>query len=154
MKTYDFVKAKQLIEQNKEQLLSASLDMHEDWFWTAETVWTIEEGYIHNLPDNADELHESFIKARKEGLSMFLKEKDKNGFSKSNPDYDKYTTHMIGGIYGSSWATPTLQLLFNDGNDKMLEVYKGESDEIKYSNDGLGCLSGPVQNNITPITKS
>lgn len=39
MKNYDFNKAKQLIEENKENLESASLGMHEDWFWTAETIW-------------------------------------------------------------------------------------------------------------------
>ena len=39
MKKYDFVKAKKLIRENKENLESASIGMHEDWFWTAETVW-------------------------------------------------------------------------------------------------------------------
>jgi hypothetical protein len=39
MKKYDFDKAKQLIAENEDNLENASLGMHEDWFWTAETVW-------------------------------------------------------------------------------------------------------------------
>jgi hypothetical protein len=39
MKKYDFEKAKQLIIENADNLESASLGMHEDWFWTAEEVW-------------------------------------------------------------------------------------------------------------------
>lgn len=39
MKYYDYKKAKSLIEENKDNLSTASLGMHEDWFWTADTVW-------------------------------------------------------------------------------------------------------------------
>lgn len=38
MKKYDYDKARKLIEQTP-NLVSASLGMHEDWWWTAETVW-------------------------------------------------------------------------------------------------------------------
>jgi len=48
MKTYDFKKAKKLIGYHADDILSASLGMHEDWYWTAETVW--EDGkYIKDL---------------------------------------------------------------------------------------------------------
>ena len=87
MKNYNFNKAKQLIAENSENLESASLGMHEDWFWTAETVW--ENGNY-------------------------------------NTELNDETT--IGGINGSSWATPTLQLSFKDGTEKMIECFEGETD--------------------------
>lgn len=39
MKTYDFAKAKQLIEENKDNIESAYLGMSEDWSWTAVAVF-------------------------------------------------------------------------------------------------------------------
>ena len=39
MKTYDFAKAKQLIEQNKDNIETAYLGMSEDWSWTAVAVF-------------------------------------------------------------------------------------------------------------------
>lgn len=48
MKKYDFAKARDFIEAEKEVLAEAMLGMHEDWFWTAETIW--ENGkYAVNL---------------------------------------------------------------------------------------------------------
>lgn len=114
MKSYDFQKAQKIIEENAQYLDSASLGMHEDWSWTAETVF--EEG--------------NFI-------------------------LDLSITTKIGGIAGSSWATPTLQLVFKDGTDKMIPCSIGESSE-----DGppvplsmfYGPISGPTQANITPLS--
>lgn len=39
MRNYDYKKAKRIILENADKLESASLGMHEDWFWTAETIW-------------------------------------------------------------------------------------------------------------------
>ena len=50
MKNYNFKKAKQIILENVENLESASLGMHEDWFWTSETVWGNGE-YKNELND-------------------------------------------------------------------------------------------------------
>ena len=112
MKNYNFNKAKQLIAENSEILESSSLGMHEDWFWTAETVW--EDGnYKTELNDET----------------------------------------TIGGISGSSWATPTIQLLFKDGTEKMIECSKGETDNDKPSFLQLGVLSQPVQDNIIPLSE-
>ena len=89
MKTYDYSKAKKIIEENKNNLESAALGMHEDWFWTAETIF--ENGnYKKELPDNIKELQKQYINARKDGISMFLKEKDELGLAKINPEYEKY----------------------------------------------------------------
>lgn len=151
MKNYDFKKAKQIIEENKENLVSASLGMHEDWFWTAEIIY--EEGeFKRQLPDNAEELQEQFVKARKEGLSMFLKEKDENGLAKFNPEYSKYTIHQINGIFGSDWATPTLQLCFKDGNDKMIPCHNNGVSSKTMPSGLLGELSALVQERITPLS--
>lgn len=48
-KEYDFKKAKKLIEEKKNEIESASLGMAGDWSWTAETVWTKEEGFVIDL---------------------------------------------------------------------------------------------------------
>lgn len=158
MKNYDYQKAKHLINESKDCLQSATLGMHEDWFWTAETIF--EDGkFKKELSDNADELEQQFIEARKNGLSIFLEGKDENGLSKLNPEYEKYTTHKICGLYGSNFATPTLQLIYNDGDEKMIACYKQVDDEIMTEEDiqakskmlTSGCLSSEVQANIAPL---
>lgn len=112
MKKYDFAKASELIEAEKESLAEAVLGMHEDWFWTAETIW--ENGkYAVNLA----------------------------------------TVTEIGGISGSSWATPVIKLEYNDGKERFLECYKGESSGTKSVFFKHGVLSGPVQDSIAPIEK-
>lgn len=68
MRLYDYKKAKQFIEQNKENIKRVLLGMHEDWFWTSETIFENGE-YLADLDD--------------ENLK-------------------------IGGIPGSTWATPVL----------------------------------------------
>ena len=78
MKNYNFKKVKELIENSKDCIISASLGMYEDWFWTAETIWENGE-YTRELFDNSDELEDKLKEARKNGLSMFLKEKEESG---------------------------------------------------------------------------
>jgi len=43
MKQYDFLKVKEFITNNKDVIESATLGMNEDWFWTAETIYSDEE---------------------------------------------------------------------------------------------------------------
>lgn len=112
MKYYDFEKAKNYIEQHKASIHSASLGFHEDWFWTAETIF--EDG--------------EFVK------------------DLSNPEL------KIGGINGSYWATPTLDVNYFDGFQEQIECSKGDEpsqEELAKGQGnialGLGCLSGPVQ---------
>jgi hypothetical protein len=112
MKKYDFAKAHDFIEAEKEILASASLGMHEDWFCTGETVW-------------------------------------KNG----KYAVDLATVAEIAGISGSSWATPVIKLEYNDGKERFLECYKGESSGTKPDFLELGVLSGPLQDLIAPIEK-
>ncbi len=86
VKNYDYDKAKELIEKHSLHLQKASLGMHEDWSWTAETVW--EDGeYKKNLDE----------------------------------------TPEIGGIKGSRWATPSIELIFKDGSEKMIPCFEGEN---------------------------
>lgn len=49
MKQYNFKKAKEIIEFNSEKLESATLGLHEDWFWTAEEVWSRDKKFIKKL---------------------------------------------------------------------------------------------------------
>lgn len=160
MKYYDYKKAKKLIDENKHQIKSASLGMHEDWFWTAETVWENGE-FKRELPDNAIELENAFLKERENGLSMFLEEKGENGLPKFNPKYTELSQHRIGGILSSDWATPTLNLEFKDDTDKMIPCYTTDGDEIDFGEKiekqilcTSGCLSYKVQANITQLSKS
>ena len=80
---YDFKKAKLFIEQNKENIKEAYLGMHEDWFWTAETIF--EDGEFKVNLDDKD-------------LS-------------------------IGGINGSYWATPVLQVEYKDETIKTFHCH-------------------------------
>ncbi len=109
MKNYDFDKAKGIIDK-AENLKEASLGMHEDWSWTAETVF--ENG--------------KFTKTLNEETE-------------------------IGGISGSNWATPTLQLCFENSEEKMIEVSTGENSKSSPPN-YLGAFSQQVQDNITPLS--
>lgn len=139
MKKYNYDKVKSLIEENKENLLSATLGMHEDWFWTADDVWKDGE-YTLELMSNeeAEKMNESWMKSREDGLSIF---------SDEARDMMK---HCVSGIYASS-ATPALRLKFKDGEDWMIPVYVGESDKDAPPFLITGVLSGPVQDNITPL---
>lgn len=132
MKLYDYTKAKRLIEKNKENLISASLGMLEDWLWTSETIFK-DGKFIKELPDNVKELQEYFHKARKEGLSPFLPEDNKDKLPKLNPEYEKYSDSQIMGLYGSVWATPTLKLYFKDGTEKTIPCHNNGSSSEKPS---------------------
>lgn len=138
MKTYDFNRAKAIIEEHKDSIISATLGMHEDWFWTAETIWE-DHSFKKHLPDNADDIHNEYLQKRRDGMSLL------------SVEANKYDSILIAGIYGSGWATPTLQLRFRDGSDKMIPCYSGSSD-VSRPSDLLGCLSGLVQDNITPLS--
>lgn len=48
-KYYDVEKAKKLIEENKDEIVEASLFMMGDYFWAGVTVWTEKDGYIIDL---------------------------------------------------------------------------------------------------------
>jgi hypothetical protein len=147
MKYYDFTKAKNLIEQSKDCIQSASLGMHEDWWWTAETVF--ENGkFTRSILSNEDakEMHSEYVNRRKGGMSIF------------DDDVDKYSACLIGGIMGSDWATPTLNLVYADGEDKMIPCFISDGDDIplgdKIEKQVLwtsGVLSSKVQENITPL---
>lgn len=110
-KKYDWNKAKEIIEANKENLAKASMGMAEDWFWTAENVWESGEYKIDLL----------------EGLEF-------------------------GGIMSSTWATPSLLLEFQDGEEVMYDCYSGESSGASRTME-LGCMSGPAQYKIDSIRR-
>lgn len=149
MKHYDFEKAVKLVDLHRDLITSASLGMHEDWFWTAETIF--ENGEFKRVfPTNeaSKQKFDEFLAKRKAGMSIL------------GDEIKQYDDIMIAGINGSDWATPTLQLIFTDGEDKMFPCYIGEETPFEeyvtakatMQYNLLGCLSGPVQNNITPLT--
>lgn len=50
MKYYDWDEIRRVIEEYiPKGLVEAMVGMGEDWFWTAETVWSKEEGYIEDM---------------------------------------------------------------------------------------------------------
>lgn len=142
MKNYDFSKAKQLIEENKENLESASLGMHEDWFWTAETIWENGEYKKELFKGDLEQEYQKYVEACnscKEGLDNLMNV------------MDQFEHIFIAGISGSSWATPTIQLEFKDGTSKMLSCYQGDSDSTRPSWFSLGCMSSEVQANMPEL---
>ena len=87
---YDFKKAKDLIEAERENIEKAILGMREDWFWTAKTVFDGGEYMV-----------------------------------------DLDTVEEIAGIDGSSWATPTLEIIYKDGYSKTVPCHDdGPSDPL------------------------
>ena len=140
MRYYDFQKAKEIIFKHEENLSEASLGMHEDWAWTAETVW--ENGkYVRELPENADALNKEYEGLREQGVSIF------------DDSMDKFNVILIGGIYGSNWATPTLELVFKDESIRMIPCHSDGTRELRSTPLMLGPISGPVQENITPLSE-
>ena len=140
MRYYDFQKAKEIIFKHEENLSEASLGMHEDWAWTAETIW--ENGkYIRELPENADALNKEYEGLKEQGVSMF------------DDSMKKFNAILIGGLYGSNWATPTLELVFNDESIKMILCHSDGTRKLRSTPLMLGPISGPVQENITPLSE-
>jgi hypothetical protein len=87
-----------------------SLGMYEDWWWTAQEVYTLSTGLTWNGTD------------------------------------------ALGGIKGSTWATPAAMVELADGNTLMLPCYvqQGEQEE-RNGRAALGCLSGPAQDALPPL---
>ena len=141
MAKYDFKLAIRIVNEldKKGLIVSASLGMEEDWFWSAEEIWNKNDQYQRDLPDNADELFEQYMKERKEYGSIL------------DERLCKYDNILIGGIYESSWATPVLQVEFEDGSTSKFNCYSGQTaDDITRIEKSLmftsECLSNPVQN--------
>jgi hypothetical protein len=151
MKNYDFNKAKRLIEERKESIQSASLGMHEDWFWTAETVF--ENGVFKK------ELFTGNLAAENNKYCEDAKTRQERNESIWDV-MDRYEHILISGINGSDWATPALQLIYNDDTDEIIPCFVQEGeDEMSFGEKvekkimwTSGCLSGPVQENITPLS--
>ena len=59
----------------------------------------------------------------------------------------------IAGINGSSWATPTLELIFKNGDEKMIECHNNGESNARPDYFKLGVLSQPIQDNIVPLSK-
>lgn len=105
MANYDFKSAKRYIQMHSDLIETATLGMHEDWVWTADTVY-------------------------------------ENG--RFSIDLDQ--TEKIGGLRGSKWATPTLEIEFKDGRELRKDCFLGEVGGQRPEWFELGCLSQPVQN--------
>lgn len=141
MRYYDYKKVKQLIDENAPEITEASLGMHEDWFWTAQTIfekgeWT-QQLFLGDLIAEREKYKAEMVEAGQEKAAR-------------QSVRDKYEHINIGGIAGSSWATPTLRLDYADGSCRMIPVFTGEksSGQVFAVN---GCLSGPVQQQIPEL---
>lgn len=51
----------------------------------------------------------------------------------------------IGGISGSDWATPTLEIEFKNGTETKKDCFVGDAGGQKPEWFTLGCLSEPIQ---------
>lgn len=109
MASYDFKGAKALIEKHRDKIQSATMGMREDWFWTAEEVYSDGKFKVDLSDGNL----------------------------------------TIGGISGSSWATPVIDITFTDGSNRAIECYIGsEPERTPPEWFSLGCLSGPCQESV------
>ncbi len=155
MKNYNYNLAIKIVDKFVELdvLENASMGIHEDWFWTAQTIWEDSKWIVEFLSNEAaDKMYEEFKNKKiNEGLRMFLDKKDENGLPKLNPEYDKYDACLFGGIRGSDWGTPIVQVELKDGTETVFNCFIGENevdilDKITKSNEATsGCLSNPVQ---------
>lgn len=145
MKYYNFELAQRMINKlvQLDVLESASLGMHQDWFWTAETIW--EEGkYKRDMPLT----NEDFIRIESEYI-----EKRKAGMSILDPAREAYNNILVAGIAGSDWATPVIQIILKDGTEKTFNCFISDGEpepgilekiekEMQITS---GSLSRPVQ---------
>ena len=132
MKNYNYDLAIKIVNTfNELDLLDeASMGMHEDWFWTAQAVWKDGEWQVNLLSnEDADKMYEEFIEKRKNGLRIFL--------DKCNPEYEKYSSCQLGGLRGSDWATPVIQVNLKDGTEKTFNCFIGEN-EVAITH-GINC---------------
>jgi len=161
MRNYDYDLAKRIVEKlsDLDVLVEASMGMHEDWFCTAQTIWEDGEWKVELMSnEDADKMNIEFIEARKNGLSRFLEDRDEEtGLPKFNPEYDKYEACLFGGLRGSDWATPVIQVELTTGETKTFNCFLDLGDDNRDPLDkkleaiskemmfASGCLSKPVQ---------
>lgn len=134
MKIWDYDLVRRVIDtyHNLGVLEEASLGMHEDWFWTGEDIFYDGE-YSLNLISNEemDSLIPTFQKELEE-KGYYSEEKSDMGLPIMNKFVEDFKKHFPGGIYGSSWATPVLQLKVSSQKEPLVfQAFRGEnSDDI------------------------
>lgn len=144
MKRYDFDLARKVIDKlhSLDVLQEASLGMHEDWFWTAETVW--EDGeYKKQIPSNqytADRFDE-YVEKRKSGMSIL------------SDECRGYDDIMIAGLVESHWATPVLSCELKNGSTETFNCFVGESegDVLSRIEHMMNWTSGPLSSEIRAV---
>jgi len=110
MVNYDFQKAKRYIQMHSDLIEEAALGMHEDWFWTAESIYRDGQFCV---------------------------------------DLD-YPNLQLGGISGSPWATPMLEVRMKDGKEIQKPCYVGDVTGERPEWFQLGILSQAVQDEREP----
>lgn len=150
MKNYNYDLAKKIINTfvDLDVIDSAALGMQEDWFWTACTIYEDGKWQIELMSSkDAEEMHNEYLEKTKEGLRMFIG----NDILKPNPEYEKYEACKIGGLFGSDFAMPVLEVIFKNGDRKVFNCYTGSSEvDILESIERSfqltsGVLSKPIQ---------
>ena len=91
MKKYDYKKAYNYIESHKEEISKVWLGIHEDWFWTCETVWKNGKYEVDLLSTNLKiasiELQE--VKQMKFRVGDIIKGTDKDRYAYTNTGMTK-----------------------------------------------------------------
>lgn len=101
---YDWNRIRKLIDDAVPKgLIMATLGMKEDWFWTGLDVWSKDKN--------------GFIKT---DFGMYIDLRDE--------EYD--SERIVCGINRSSWATPVMKLIYEDGTTELIEVYTKEEYEV------------------------
>lgn len=110
-KGYDWDKIREIIEENVQKgLVKAALGMREDWFWTGLDVWSKDKG-------------------------GYIKTDCREYLNVADVEYD--SERLIAGIDGSWWATPIIELTYEDGTTEIIEVYFTEEYEVDDHGKGI-----------------
>ena len=151
MRYYDYKKAKALIETHQHELYSAVLGMAEDWFWTAKTVWEAGEWKHELFLGDVEAHHKAYLDELTRQLSGV--EDGEARIDIRSAVGKSHGQHEISGLCGSSWATPTLLLMFNTGVEKKYDVFFGEKSGEEHPGTTSGCFSAPARSYMESVPK-
>ena len=127
MKKYDYDFIRNVLNEviKDDNVIEVSLGMKEDWFWTAQAIWTRAHG-LERLDSFSDE--------------------DNTTIEDAVTDHTK-----IGGIVGSQWATPVICVEYAKGEKAWFYAYpakRGRPAKTQPNPLEYGVLSKLIQERI------
>lgn len=162
MRYYDYMKIQNFITSNKDKIASVDIGMTEDWFWTAQSIFKDNEFIApFPFPEDFDVVAKEQERADHNKYLRFTYNQSKDNPDPEKGDYERgyevykayrdefMDKYCIGGILGSTWATPVMEVNFKDGHTERFNCYidDNEPPNLEQMNSTLnnaGVLSAPV----------